>query len=531
MLQGEAAMASGAPVKELCEEATCPICLEYFKDLVIVDDCGHSFCKGCLTRYWGESADASCPLCSEAVQQLEEGERTEGGMRERHHESLKLLCKEEEALIGLLRERSRESWEHSDFPMDEASQEYKMTDNGNAGTGNGRKGRGVSWRHKETLDLLDIWGEQKIQDQLRSSHRNIDFFEYIAQEMAARGHRRTAVECRSKTKVMRLEYKRVIGHNSRPGSNKVTCPFYKQLHRILRGDASVKPKRVSRSLNFKRGPRQGAVADPPSSEEHLSHEDLPMINIGEYLKEESPDNTGDGMVSSNGAEEEMAETDGINIIQVDEEASNEGSGRDLDSQRPQVSPEAQDPPDNVDAAAVATNPKASLPPGTRLSMMRSKKKRDRAESMFQVFMQQAKDEYRMEQEEMGRDRGVLEKFLKVFEQEAADSREERRQCLEAMRTNCDILQGIVSSLNKLTDAIVIQQQTGAGNPSTTRHPLHSATHKENLPHNPVPVARNVLPQEALPSHPTSSTSTPPKNGPRRPTAVTHTPPRVMCNLG
>ncbi|KAF7235282.1 Tigger transposable element-derived protein 1 [Varanus komodoensis] len=317
-------MATGAPVKELCEEATCPICLEYFKDLVMMDDCGHSFCKACLTRYWGESADASCPLCTEAVQQLEEGEK-EGGIRERHQESLKLLCKEEDALIGLLRDRSRESWEHSEFPADEASQEYKVTDSSNAGTSNGRKGRGVSWRHKETLDLLDIWGEQKIQDQLRSSHRNIDFFEYIAQEMAARGHRRTAVECRSKTKVMRLEYKRVIGHNSRPGSNKVTCPFYKQLHRILRGDASVKPKRVSRSLNFKRGARQGAAPEPPSTEEHLSHADLPMINIGEYLKEESPDNTGDGMVSSNGAEEEMAETEGINIIQVEEEGSNEGS--------------------------------------------------------------------------------------------------------------------------------------------------------------------------------------------------------------
>ncbi|XP_044282092.1 uncharacterized protein LOC123021436 isoform X3 [Varanus komodoensis] len=506
MLQGEAVMATGAPVKELCEEATCPICLEYFKDLVMMDDCGHSFCKACLTRYWGESADASCPLCTEAVQQLEEGEK-EGGIRERHQESLKLLCKEEDALIGLLRDRSRESWEHSEFPADEASQEYKVTDSSNAGTSNGRKGRGVSWRHKETLDLLDIWGEQKIQDQLRSSHRNIDFFEYIAQEMAARGHRRTAVECRSKTKVMRLEYKRVIGHNSRPGSNKVTCPFYKQLHRILRGDASVKPKRVSRSLNFKRGARQGAAPEPPSTEEHLSHADLPMINIGEYLKEESPDNTGDGMVSSNGAEEEMAETEGINIIQVEEEGSNEGS----------------DP--------AAANPKEALPPGTRLSMMRSKKKRDRAESMFQVFMQQAKEESRMEQEEMSRDRVVLEKFLKVFEQEAAESREERRQCLEAMRANCDILQGIVSSLNKLTDAIVCQQQTGTGNQSATRHPLHSATHKENLPHNPVPIARGVLQQEALPSHPANSASTPPKSGPRRPAAVTHTPPRVMCNLG
>ncbi|KAH0630481.1 hypothetical protein JD844_013533 [Phrynosoma platyrhinos] len=151
--------------------------------------------------------------------------------------------------------------------------------------------------------------------------------------------------------------------------------------------------------------------------------------------------------------------------------------------------------------------------------------------MFNLFLEQAREDSTKEQEEMVRDRLMLARFLKAFEQDAADSREERRQCLEALRANCEVLQGIVSGLNKLTDAIACQQPANPGSQSASRHPLLSATHKENLPLNPTLVVRSGLPQEALPSHPTSSTSTVPKNVPRKPAPVTHVPPRVMCNLG
>uniref|UniRef100_A0A670HZ90 RING-type domain-containing protein n=1 Tax=Podarcis muralis TaxID=64176 RepID=A0A670HZ90_PODMU len=56
--------ASGGPVKDLFEEATCSICLEYFRDPVIIPECGHNFCRSCLIQYWGKSeAKASCPEC------------------------------------------------------------------------------------------------------------------------------------------------------------------------------------------------------------------------------------------------------------------------------------------------------------------------------------------------------------------------------------------------------------------------------------------------------------------------------------
>ena len=77
-----------------------------------------------------------------------------------------------------------------------ASSTNNIAENG----GDARNSRGVSWRHEETLDLLAIWGEQEVQEQLHSSHCNIESFVLIAQAMAEKGHNRTAKECRTKTK-------------------------------------------------------------------------------------------------------------------------------------------------------------------------------------------------------------------------------------------------------------------------------------------------------------------------------------------
>lgn len=104
--------------------------------------------------------------------------------------------------------------------------------------------RGNNWAYTEVIDLLDIWGEQKIQKLLQSSYRNMDTFQVIASEMAKRGHERTAQECRTKTKTMRRDYKKAKDNISSMGG-RVPCPFYEQLDRILAGDSSSRlPRRL-----------------------------------------------------------------------------------------------------------------------------------------------------------------------------------------------------------------------------------------------------------------------------------------------
>uniref|UniRef100_A0A670HZT7 Uncharacterized protein n=1 Tax=Podarcis muralis TaxID=64176 RepID=A0A670HZT7_PODMU len=137
-------------VVDLCEEATCPICLEYFRDPVIIHECGHNFCWSCLTQYWGKSeGEASCPQYRERVdqgsvrpnQQLANfveitqkfrllGRKMEakgkGRVCEKHQEPLKLFCKEDESPICLVCDRAKEHKSHEAVPIEEASQEYKV---------------------------------------------------------------------------------------------------------------------------------------------------------------------------------------------------------------------------------------------------------------------------------------------------------------------------------------------------------------------------------------------------------------------
>ncbi|XP_062978474.1 zinc finger protein RFP-like [Elgaria multicarinata webbii] len=144
------------PVQDLCEEATCPICLEYFQDPVIITECGHNFCRACLTQCWGEKdTEASCPQCRRSFQKgnllpnrqlanfveiakkfsgqgakgagIRRSERAEGKERvcEKHQEPLKLFCKDHESPICLVCDRSKEHENHKVVPLEEASRENK----------------------------------------------------------------------------------------------------------------------------------------------------------------------------------------------------------------------------------------------------------------------------------------------------------------------------------------------------------------------------------------------------------------------
>ncbi|XP_015279137.1 PREDICTED: zinc finger protein RFP-like [Gekko japonicus] len=138
-------MAARGLVTEFRAQAKCPICLQYFENPVTID-CGHNFCQACIAQCWGESnSTASCPQCGETVQKrnfkpnqplaniteiikkYQEGERAEGDKQicERHREPLKLFCKDDEAPICVVCDRSKRHQNHSVLPVEEASQEFK----------------------------------------------------------------------------------------------------------------------------------------------------------------------------------------------------------------------------------------------------------------------------------------------------------------------------------------------------------------------------------------------------------------------
>ncbi|XP_065421166.1 zinc finger protein RFP-like [Chrysemys picta bellii] len=139
-------MAAVNPAKTLQDEITCPICLEYFKDPVSLD-CDHSFCQACITQCWEIFAtDISCPQCREIFPQgnlrpnrqlrniveaarelrLQTAKEPEiERLCEKHKEPLKLFCKEDEILICLVCDRSKEHRDHTVIPAEEAAEEFK----------------------------------------------------------------------------------------------------------------------------------------------------------------------------------------------------------------------------------------------------------------------------------------------------------------------------------------------------------------------------------------------------------------------
>uniref|UniRef100_A0A8C4RFT4 Tripartite motif-containing protein 16-like n=1 Tax=Erpetoichthys calabaricus TaxID=27687 RepID=A0A8C4RFT4_ERPCA len=54
-----------AQLCELWDEINCSVCLDTLTDPVSLY-CGHSFCLKCLTNYWDQSQECSCPQCREA---------------------------------------------------------------------------------------------------------------------------------------------------------------------------------------------------------------------------------------------------------------------------------------------------------------------------------------------------------------------------------------------------------------------------------------------------------------------------------
>uniref|UniRef100_A0A8D0DNM4 RING-type E3 ubiquitin transferase n=1 Tax=Salvator merianae TaxID=96440 RepID=A0A8D0DNM4_SALMN len=112
-------MATGNLVKNFSEEATCSLCLEYFKDPVTVD-CGHNFCQVCITQCL-KKPKSSCPQL-----QLETQEEEKWGVCGKHQEPLKLFCKEDRICICVVCDRSKEHKDHNMLPLEEAFEEYKV---------------------------------------------------------------------------------------------------------------------------------------------------------------------------------------------------------------------------------------------------------------------------------------------------------------------------------------------------------------------------------------------------------------------
>ncbi|GCB75946.1 hypothetical protein scyTo_0018283 [Scyliorhinus torazame] len=135
-------MALRQQVQSLTEEAMCSICLDLFANPVTLD-CGHNFCRSCITQCWENNEINSCPDCraafpernlstnwalanlTEKARKLNRKEKESKLHCEKHQEELKLLCETDKKLICLICRDSREHREHRFLPIKEAVKKHK----------------------------------------------------------------------------------------------------------------------------------------------------------------------------------------------------------------------------------------------------------------------------------------------------------------------------------------------------------------------------------------------------------------------
>lgn len=165
------------------------------------------------------------------------------------------------------------------------------------------------------IDLLVIWREREIQQELQRSHRNIETFQVVASKMAKRGHKRSALECRSKIKTLKRDY-RIAKANNSPGKGHLAWLFYDRLDHLLANDVNIPPpdtlpnfshRGVSRADSISQGSTEeeglleGIRARSPANQEPLALRIQSPVEASSladcfpvsHIKEEAPDEMGE----------------------------------------------------------------------------------------------------------------------------------------------------------------------------------------------------------------------------------------------
>ena len=89
------------------------------------------------------------------------------------------------------------------------------------------------WTDADVFKLIELWGEEGIQEQLEGSKRNKHVYEKLSNILAKHKIEKTGEQCRCKLKKLCQEYKKIKDTHNKTGTGRKKWRFYDSLNEVL----------------------------------------------------------------------------------------------------------------------------------------------------------------------------------------------------------------------------------------------------------------------------------------------------------
>ncbi|XP_016889666.1 uncharacterized protein LOC103382810 isoform X3 [Cynoglossus semilaevis] len=101
--------------------------------------------------------------------------------------------------------------------------------------------RSAPWTDFETMTLINMWGEAKMQQELRGSYKNSRIFSLISKKLSSHGYSRTPEQCQTRLKRLKTNFRQCYQNNLREQEQN-ECKFYNELGQFLVKDFTPVPQ-------------------------------------------------------------------------------------------------------------------------------------------------------------------------------------------------------------------------------------------------------------------------------------------------
>ena len=108
-----------------------------------------------------------------------------------------------------------------------------------------------SWSEAETLKLIEVWGDENIQNQLEGCKRNKTVYEKVSQSMSEAGFEKSADQCREKAKKLKNEYRMMKDKHRKTGEGRKEWKFLNVMDNVLTDKPSTCPSVLIDTLENK----------------------------------------------------------------------------------------------------------------------------------------------------------------------------------------------------------------------------------------------------------------------------------------